>query len=249
MRPLGLPLLTNVEPPELLVHDEQEACPYLPDQQARFPLRLPIRRLSPEELDARLAEGDRRHGTLLYRPSCGECSACEAIRVDVPAFELSRSHRRVLRRAERELQIEWGPPRADAEAIALYDQHRFGRNLAREGAKAISARSYEQFLVERCCDVQELRVRDAEGTLLAVAIVDHGATSLSAVYTHYDPAAGHYSLGTLAILLQMQRAKETGRRWLYLGLYVGGCSAMEYKARYRPHERLVDGAWRRFDAE
>ena len=32
-----------------------------------------------------------------------------------------------------------------------------------------------------------------------------------------------------------------------LGLFVEGCEAMAYKARFLPHERLVDGEWRVFE--
>ena len=45
---------------------------------------------------------------------------------------------------------------------------------------------------------------------------------------------------------QRVEIRRTGRRWLYLGLYVEDCRHLSYKARYRPHERLVDGDWRRF---
>jgi arginine-tRNA-protein transferase len=38
-------------------------------------------------------------------------------------------------------------------------------------------------------------------------------------------------------------------RYLYLGLYVADCRHLAYKARFLPHERLVNGEWRRFDRE
>jgi leucyl-tRNA---protein transferase len=55
---------------QYLVYDALDTCPYLPDRLARFPLRVSERRLRREELDAALAEGDRRQGVFLYRPSC-----------------------------------------------------------------------------------------------------------------------------------------------------------------------------------
>ena len=60
---------------EQLVHDALEDCPYLDDQQARMPLRWQMRSLSGEELEAALAEGDRRVGRMLYRTQCPSCSA------------------------------------------------------------------------------------------------------------------------------------------------------------------------------
>ena len=182
----------------------------------------------PHEFDARLSEGDRRHGALLYRPSCDACNACEAIRIDVGEFEFSASHRRIWRRAERELRVHVGEPRADAVALRLYDQHRFGRGLARPGAAPMDSASYERFLVEACCDSYEMRFFFGD-TPIAIAIVDQGETALSAVYCHYDPAFSKYSVGTYSILKQIDEARSAGRRYLYLGLYIEGAAQWNTK--------------------
>ena len=245
-QPAPLPLLTDREPAELLVHDAEEACSYLPDRSARLPLRLPVRMLSGEEFDARLSEGDRRHGMLLYRPSCGACTACEAIRLDVDEYALSKTQRRILRKNDALLRIEVGPARSDPEAVALYDTHRYGRGLHGPHSTPMEALSYERFLVERCCQSYEMRLFLGE-EVVAIAIVDEGTEALSAVYCHHDPKHSALSLGTYAILKQLERARLQGRRYLYLGLYVSGCGPMEYKARFRPHERLIAGHWTRFE--
>lgn len=44
----------------MIVHDEEEACQYLPGRRARQPLRVPIRDLAPVEFDQRIEAGDRR---------------------------------------------------------------------------------------------------------------------------------------------------------------------------------------------
>ncbi|MEM6954224.1 MAG: arginyltransferase [Myxococcota bacterium] len=237
-------MLTERSPAEVLVHDRIERCAYLEGESARLPLRLPLRVLMPEEVDMRLAEGDRRHGVLLYRPSCPTCRACEAIRLSTD-YVMSKTQRRVLRRGDRLLRIERGVPRADATAVALYDRHRFGRGLARDGANAMTRRDYARFLAEACCESEELRFFLGD-EVVAIAIVDRGQTALSAVYCHYDPVHSRLSLGTYAILKQLEFARAEGFRHLYLGLYVRGCQPMAYKARFLPHERLVDGAWRTF---
>ena len=46
---------------------------------------------------------------------------------------------------------------------------------------------------------------------------------------------------------QIDLCRKWGLRYLYLGFYVGGCSSMTYKATYLPHERLIEGVWRRFE--
>ncbi|MFK7998181.1 MAG: arginyltransferase [Polyangiales bacterium] len=244
----SLPLLTEREPAELLVHDGEEACSYLPDRSARLPLRLPVRRLSGAELDARLFEGDRRHGMLLYRPTCEACHACEAIRLDVDAYRFSKTQRRILRKNDQRLRIEVGPARADPKAVALYDKHRYGRGLDSARSKPMDVVSYERFLVERCCQSYEMRFFLGD-EVVAIAIVDEGAAALSAVYCHHDPEHASMSLGTYAILKQIEAARHDGKRFLYLGLYVSGCGPMEYKARFRPHERLIDERWTRFEKQ
>jgi arginyl-tRNA--protein-N-Asp/Glu arginylyltransferase len=46
---------------------------------------------------------------------------------------------------------------------------------------------------------------------------------------------------------QLELCAMWGLNYLYLGLYIAECDAMIYKARFLPHERLVNGNWVRFD--
>jgi arginine-tRNA-protein transferase len=231
-------------PPEWLVWDGTSRCPYLPEQTARLPLRLPMRRLRAAEFAQRLAAGDRRQGLLLYKPSCPACSACEPIRIDVDDFRPSATQRRVARRGAARLQTEVGRPATTREKVALYNRHKLERGLL-TGDGLIDEEGYEQFLVESCTDTVELCYR-LDGRLIGVAIADRAADALSAVYCFYDPDQGAFSPGTYSILAQIDLCRSWGLRYLYLGLYVGGCTAMRYKARFLPHQRLIGGVWQRF---
>lgn len=233
-------------PPEWLVWDEPSRCPYLPSETAHLPLRLPMRRLKPVEFAARLAAGDRRQGLLLYRPKCPRCAACEAIRLDVEHFRPNATQRRVLRRGDADLRTLIGRPAVSAEKVALYNRHKMERGLT-TGDGLIDAEGYEQFLVESCTDTIELRYV-LSGLLVGVAIADRSIDGLSAVYCYYDPSFARLSLGTYSVLKQLELCRQWQLRYLYLGLYVAGNRAMAYKARYLPHERLIDGTWRHFDA-
>src|SRR3569832_1852838 len=104
-----LPLLPSRSPPELVVHDQEEDCSYLPGRRARRPLRLPARRLTPAELDERLAAGDRRAGVMLYNQECPSCTACETLRVDVAAFVPSRSQRQTQAKGDTAVTVSRGP--------------------------------------------------------------------------------------------------------------------------------------------
>lgn len=229
-------------PPEWLVWDEPSRCPYLPAETAHLPLRLPMRRLKAAELSARLAAGDRRQGLLLYRPKCPRCAACQAIRLDVERFRPNATQRRVLRRGDAGLRTLVARPSVSAEKVALYNRHKLERGLT-TGDGLIDVEGYEQFLVESCTDTLELRYL-LNGLLVGVAIADRAADALSAVYCFYDPSFARLSLGTYSILKQIELCRRWSLRWLYLGLYVVGNRAMAYKARYVPHERLIDGVWR-----
>ncbi len=208
-------------------------------------MRLPSRMLSPVELDQRLAEGDRRHGAFLYRPSCDACAACEAIRLPVAELRSRRSHRRVLAKGDAVFRVELGPPVVDDARLALYEKHKALRGLSTEAGKTLDRRGYEAFLVERCVPSFEMRYFDGE-RLAAVAVVDRGREALSAVYCLWDPDYERLGLGTYSILKQVELARRMGLRWLYLGLYIEDNAHMSYKARFVPNERLVDGRWVRF---
>lgn len=228
-------------PPELVVYDEPMACPYLPGQRARLPMRLPTRWLTATEFDSRLQAGDRRQGVLLYRTSCPACRACEPIRIDVEAFKEGRTPRRIFRRGQEKIDVEIGPPEFSLERLALYNMHKRGRGLA-STEDAMDEPGYRAFLVETCCDTFEIRYRVA-GELMGVAIVDRAATALSAVYFYFNPDFAALSPGVFSILKQLELCRRWGLKYLYLGFYIEACRSMAYKARYRPHERLIDGAW------
>jgi len=241
------PRLLDGNPPELLVYDEDTSCPYLEGRVARLPMRLPTRPLTPAEFSLRLHIGDRRQGLVLYRPSCPECRACEAIRLDLHSFRANKTQRRIQRRGRSLFEIEIGRPRLDGDRVELYNRHKIGRDLMGEG-DPIDEAGYGAFLVDSCTESFEMRYY-FEGRLVGAAIVDQASDALSAVYTYFDPEVGHLSPGVFSILEQLELCRARGLRWLYLGLYVADCSSMAYKARYLPHERLLDGRWVLFDRD
>lgn len=245
LKSVSVPRLLPGTPPELIVYDKAQRCPYLSHRTARMPLRLPSRPLDREELDARLAAGDRRQGFVLYRTACPSCEACEPIRLDALDFQFSRGHRRILRRGDADLRVSIGPPTVDQRRVDLYNLHKQGRGLD-DGQPAIDQEGYRDFLVSTCCDSFELRF-SLNGKMIGVAISDRGARSISAVYCCFDPRYSRYSIGTYSILKQLELCKSWGLRHLYLGLYIADCDRMLYKAKFAPHERLLKGRWVRFE--
>jgi arginine-tRNA-protein transferase len=67
------------------------------------------------------------------------------------------------------------------------------------------------------------------GDLMAVCLTDVLNDGLSMVYSFFDPAHAHRSLGTYMILDHVARARMLGLPYLYLGYWVDGSPKMDYK--------------------
>lgn len=236
--------VVNPHVAELVVHDEPEPCPYLEGETARLPLRQPLGPLSPAAFDEALAQGDRRTGTLLYRPSCPSCHACESLRIPAAELRMTRSQRRVWKKNQ-DLRVEVGPATFSEEKLRLMNRHKLERGLSREG-RPMSARAYAAWFLRSCARTLEMRYL-LDGALLGVGIVDVGARDSSSVYFYFDPDHSDRSLGTFSVLWECAWLVRHGGRHHYLGLYAERSPHIAYKARYFPHERLIGGEWRRFE--
>lgn len=233
------------EPPELVVYDEPGECSYLEDKTWRLPLRVPVRPLTRREMGLRLAQGDRRQGRLLYRTACPNCRACQPIRLEVGRFRASKTQRRVFRRGDALITTSYAPIGASDERVDLYNLHKHGRRL-NSGEGMAGMEGYRSFLGETCCDTFEMRYHIGK-ELLGVAVIDRAHNALSAVYCFWDPKFADLSPGVFSVLKQVELCERMELDYLYLGLYIGLCPRMSYKGRYLPHQRYIDGHWRRFD--
>lgn len=227
------------------VSNEHE-CSYLQSERANLPLKLPARRLTLDEFDFVLDKGIRRSGFFLYHTACPSCNACQPTRVEVGAFRWGDSFRRIKNRGDRDLRIHASRPALTQDHLTLFNLHRNLRGLGGQD-QDYRASDYESFLVQSCCaETVELSFW-LKDELIAVSIVDCGRISLSAVYTFFDPNHSRYSLGTYAILKQFEFALSSQRKYVYLGMYVAKNSHLNYKSRFTPQERFINGHWQWFD--
>jgi arginine-tRNA-protein transferase len=201
-----------------------------------------------EGADQRFENGERRVGQALYRTECPTCQECKPLRLIVDAFRVSRSQRRILHRWQERGRVEVGPATVTEEKLALYNRHKFDRGLAQPGDPPMTAEGYAAWLVDSCFQTMEMRYT-LDGRLVGVGILDLGRQAASSVYFYFDPDpdVARLSPGVFSTLQEIDFCRRTGRRYLYLGLYVEKCRHLNYKADYRPHERWLDGDWRRFD--
>ncbi len=102
---------------------------------------------------------------------------------------------------------------------------------------------YREFMVESSVETVFIEFR-LEGKLVALSVCDLPEDGMSAVYTFFDPMLPQRSLGTYAILTQVEYVREMQLDWLYLGYWIDGCKKMSYKTQFRPIFGFVKKEWR-----
>ncbi|MGL4753765.1 MAG: arginyltransferase [Aeromonadaceae bacterium] len=218
----------------------EHACSYLPAEKERLMVLLEDKYRSAEGYEALLNAGFRRSGNDLYRPHCQRCTACHSLRLAIADFQPSASQRRIKQR-NNNIQIVLSsqdkPEYYDLFARYIHARHKDGSMFP------ATRNQYDNFLL---CDWLSPYFVEfhLEQQLVAVAITDPLPLSLSAMYTFYDPAYSGLSLGTLAIMTQVDLARRMNRQWLYLGYQVDGCRKMKYKTHFHPYELLIDQEWK-----
>lgn len=230
-----------------LFHTSEHACGYWPDRLARDLVLDPRDPRLAHWYPLALGWGFRRSGDIVYRPHCGACRACVAVRIPVERFVPDRSQRRCLAR-NAQVRMRVCPPQRTEEQLALYRRYLSTRH-AGGGMDTHGAAEFDQFLIGSWSEGRFLEFRDpapsgGQGRLLAVAVTDLTADALSAVYTFYEPEFAHRGLGTLAILRQIEWARREHRSHVYLGYWLAGHGKMDYKRRFRPLEGFDGRYWR-----
>ena len=230
-------------------------CPYLPGREERKVFTHLIGRRAASLNDMLTESGFRRSQTIAYRPACENCRACLSVRVVVDDFRLSRNLRRVYD-ANQDLIGSMQPADANSEQYALFRSYLEARH--HDGGMAdMSMLDFAMMIEDSHVNTRivEYRRRGPDsfitgkgtGPLIGLALTDVLHDGLSMVYSFYDIEQHERSLGTFMILDHIERTRRLGLPYLYLGYWVEGSQKMDYKARFRPQERLDLGGWNRVD--
>ncbi len=220
-------------------------CPYLPGRTERK-IVTELAGSEAEALHDRLSRaGFRRSHNIAYSPVCPGCRACIPIRIVVREFEPDRTQRRIAR-ANAGVLAQETPARATAEQFALFQRYQTARHGDGDMA-AMGFYDYRAMVEDTPITTGVVEFRADDGRLLGACLTDWLSDGLSAVYSFFEPDEPKRSLGTFAILWLVQRARELGLPYVYLGYWVPESQKMGYKARFRPSETLAGGAWRRLD--
>jgi arginine-tRNA-protein transferase len=131
----------------------------------------------------------------------------------------------------------------DSEHYQLYLKYQRHRHPG-GGMDQDSREQYQHFLLHSNVATDLFEFRE-EGRLRMVSLVDRLHDGLSSVYTFFDPSGPGASYGTYNVLWQIERCRQLGLPYLYLGYWIADSRKMAYKASFRPIEGLVEGGWRR----
>lgn len=219
-------------------------CEYLSGRDSRMLFVAPDFPMTVQVYSQLAAKGFRRSGSFVYRPRCNGCSACIPLRIPVKAFSASRNQRRAEKK-NNELFFRRGMQVFDDDHYDLFTRYLNARHG--DGTMADSTRDdLLNFLLSDWSRTEFFEFRLA-GQLACVAVTDFLDDALSSVYTFFDPDFAEQSFGTLAILKQVQEARELGFDWVYLGYWIRDCQKMAYKNLYRPIEAYTGDIWQRFE--
>lgn len=187
--------------------------------------------LTRTRLDRYLADGWFRCQDFLYRSKLvsfdGDLYSVVNIRLPLQSYRPSKTMRRILRRNQPVLRHEFGAVHITPDKERLYEEHK----LRFKGRILPSLHDYlfgesNSFLF----DTRELCVYDGD-KLIAVSFFDQGRDSVASLLGLYDQNYKRNSLGNYTMLLEIEYAKQAGKRYYYPGYIVDESDIFDYKLR------------------
>ena len=232
--------MNTAQQPKLYI-SAPHPCPYIHGKTAGTVLLDPAYEVDNAFFGELLKCGFRRSGASVYRPHCEACEECISVRISARAFRPNRAQRRA-RARNRDLVTNVTPPVFAREHFDLYCRYQSWRHRG-DLMDHSDPEKYRESMVRSPVETVFIEHR-LRGKLAALSICDLLGDGMSAVYTFFAPELRARSLGTFAILKQLDYVRAMDLEWLYLGHFVAGCAKMDYKINFRPIFGFVRGEWR-----
>lgn len=221
---------------------QQFDCSYLSDQQEQLLVLVEDNEPSQQDYDLLITSGFRRSGEQIYRPHCATCNACQSIRILTTRFTPSKGQKRIIKRnADLDIKLSH---QDKAEYFPLYETY-INQRHADGSMFPASHEQYQSFIYANWTSPLFIELY-LDSELVAVAVTDQLDQGLSALYTFFKPELAFRSIGTFAILTQIEQAKALNKKYLYLGYQVDACPKMNYKDKFFPYERFFANKWHQF---
>ncbi len=191
--------------------------------------------------------GFRRSQGVAYRPSCAGCTACVSVRVMAEEFSPNATQRKLMKRFG-DIEVSTCRPWATDEQFRLLRRYLAVRHPG-GGMAGMDEDDYADMVEHSPVNstIVEYRAPSTHGergALLGACLTDRQADGLSMIYSFFaaDDAA-RPGLGNFIIMDHIERARDMGLPYVYLGYWVKGSPRMAYKTRYRPIEVLGPTGW------
>ena len=217
------------------------SCPYIEPETASTVLLDPDYEVDNALFSILLKSGFRRSGTTIYKPHCRNCNACVSVRIPAREFEPNRAQARCARRNS-DVVTTMEPASFQDEHFDLYCRYQAWRHTG-DIMDHNNPERYQEFMVDSSIETVFIEYR-IDKKLVALSVCDLPGDGMSAVYTFFDPQLPKRSLGTFAIMKQLDYVREMELDWLYLGYWIDNCRKMSYKTNFRPIFGYLNKEWR-----
>ena len=220
----------------------RSGCPYITGKtEQRIAVDIDFQ---PSVHDSLARAGFRRVENWVYKPACPNCTACLPWRVNVGQFRPSRNMARIIS-TNRDLTRRLADAQPTDQHYQLFKSYVTSRHDDGQMAR-MDRDDFNSMISNSPIETMLIDYVDQDHQLVGSVLTDMQQDGMSAVYSFFDPAAAHRSLGTYMIIDLINCAVDLKLPWLYLGYYVDQSQKMRYKARFQPAEIFRDGSWQIF---
>lgn len=214
-----------------------DKCSYLDGKEQSTYYKV-INDCSAEYCQDLIERGYRRFGKMYFRPICSTCNECQSIKIDVENFTFSKSQRRVMKKAEH-IKGYMQKPSMSKEHLELFEKyHLYMKEKKNWEHSSVTPQSYYSSFVDAHNDFGYEILYYDQDKLIGVDLIDILEDGISSIYFYYDHDYLDLSLGKLSLYNQIKYAKNSNKKWIYLGYYVEDCPSLSYKSHYKPYLTL-----------